>query len=130
MSLFWEELTIEPGRSARQCSRGEASHFRICYEEMLTPENRSTLECRLEPGHEGAHASEIGFSADGICDLDMWLCRWTGVPGAREIRQPGACAFELGDQHSCPFQGHTGMHLAQGLGFVTAEGKNHFSEHL
>ncbi|MEU9546682.1 hypothetical protein [Streptomyces mirabilis] len=91
MSLFWEEMVIDPPHSPERCPRGRNDHFATCYDEMLTPEVRSTLVCTLEPGHEDAHAAEIGISDEGMCDQDMWLSWRAGVPGARQIHQPGTC---------------------------------------
>ncbi|MFH9426268.1 hypothetical protein [Streptomyces sp. NPDC017529] len=131
MSLFWEEVSIEPGHPPERCPRGRDAHFGVCYAEMITEEVRSMLECGLEPGHEDAHAAEIGFSDDGVCDMDMWMFWRAGVPGAREIRQPGTCDWEAGERgiNLCVlFRGHGGRHKAQGLGFVDDQGLNRFGE--
>ncbi|WP_328335737.1 MULTISPECIES: hypothetical protein [unclassified Streptomyces] len=131
MSLFWEEMTIDPGHSAARCPRGSNAHYGVCYDEMLTAEVRSTLSCDLEPGHEDAHASEIGISEDGLCDSDMWMFWRAGVPGAREIQQPGTCDWAIGEQGVNPcvlFKRHPGMHQAQGLGFVDDKGMNQAGE--
>ncbi|MDQ1042124.1 hypothetical protein QFZ76_000360 [Streptomyces sp. V4I2] len=131
MSLFWEELAIDPGHPAERCPRGRNAHFGICFAEMITPEVRSTLRCDLAPRHEDAHASEIGISDDGMCDLDMWMFWRSRVPGAREIRQPGTCDWGLGELGTNPcglFRDHAGLHLAEGLGFVDAQGRNRLGE--
>ncbi|MFE4337010.1 hypothetical protein ACFRQM_49165 [Streptomyces sp. NPDC056831] len=69
MALFWEEMAIAPGHPPERCPRGRDAHFGVCYDEMITPSVRSTLQCDLEPGHEDAHASEIGISEDGMWAL-------------------------------------------------------------
>lgn len=127
MSLFWEEMSIDPGHPPERCPRGRNAHFGICYDEMITPAIRSTLEYKLAPGHEDAHVSEIGFSDDGVCDLGMWLFWRAGVPGARKIRQPRACEWAVGalGTNACVlFTGHAGMHRAQGLRFVNDQDLN------
>lgn len=131
MSLFWEEMAIEPPHSPERCPRGRNAHYGICYDEMLTPEVRSTLACTLEPGHEDDHAAEIGISDEGLCDQDMWLSWRAGVPGARKIHQPGTCNWAVGEMGVNPcllFDGHPGMHLGQGIGLVGEEGLNRHGE--
>ncbi|WP_405816761.1 MULTISPECIES: hypothetical protein [unclassified Streptomyces] len=131
MSLFWEELVIDPPHSAERCPQGRNTHFGNCYDEMITPEVRSTLLCTLQPGHDEEHASEIGISDDGLCDSDMWMFWRASVPGAREIRQPGTCNWGLGEEGTNPcvlFSGHPGMHGAQGLGFVDDQGLNYLGQ--
>ncbi len=86
---------------------------------MLTPEVRSTLRCALEPRHEDAHASEIGISDDGVCDTDMWMFWRSGVPGTREIRQPGTSHWGLGELGTNPcvlFLSHGGKARCAGHG--------------
>lgn len=76
-------------------TRREA-HYGVCYDEMLTPEVRSTLVCTLEPGHEDDHSAKIGISDEGMCDQDMWMSWRARVPGARRIHQPGTCNWVRG----------------------------------
>ncbi|MEV6886034.1 hypothetical protein [Streptomyces sp. NPDC051135] len=131
MTLFWEELAIEPPHPAERCPRGRNEHYVACYAEMITPEVRSTLECTLMPAHDGAHAAEIGFSEDGVCDQDMWMSWQAGVPGARQIHQPGECRWALGELGTNPcvlFKDHPGLHRGQGIGFVDDEGLNRHGE--
>lgn len=85
MSLFREEMAIEPPHSPERCPRGRNAHYGICYDEMLTPEVRSTLACTLEPGHEDDHAAEIGIS-------DEWLC---SLPAIDEANYPTTRALGL-----------------------------------
>lgn len=118
-------------RGSRGGPRGRNDHFAICYDEMLTPEVRSTLVCTLEPGHEDAHAAEIGISDEGLCDQDMWLSWQAGVPRARQIHQPGTCNWTVGEMGVNPcllFERHPGMHLGQGIGLVNDEGLNRHGE--
>jgi len=131
VSLFWEELMIDPGHPVERCPRGRNAHFGICFDEMITPEVRSTLRCELSPGHEDSHASLIGISDDGMDDQDMWMFWRAGVPGAREIRQPGGCDWGLGEIGTNPcvlFRDHGGKHDGQGLGFVDSQGLNRLGE--
>lgn len=130
MTLFWEDLVIDPKHSAERCPRDRNTHYGICYEELITEEVRSTVACTLEPGHGDEHAAEIGFS-DGMCSLDMWIFWRAGVPGAREIRQPRSCDWAVGEMGVNPcllFKEHPGMHFGQGLGLVNEEGLNRYGE--
>ncbi|MFJ5197607.1 hypothetical protein ACIQCQ_36870 [Streptomyces sp. NPDC088394] len=131
MSLFWEEMVIDPPHSPERCPRGRNDHFATCYGEMLTPEVRSTLVCTLEPGHEDAHAAEIGISDEGLCVIRTWGC-----PGGPESQVPGksinrAPATGLQEREVSPcllFERHPGMHLGQGIGLVDDEGLNRRGE--
>ncbi|WP_150241509.1 hypothetical protein [Nocardiopsis quinghaiensis] len=91
VSLWWEDAVFEPGHTEQRCPKGRDRHWELCA--VMPTKMRTTLSCALQYGHEGEHAATAGYVNENS-GLDLYLFWTVGVPGAREIRQPGCCPHD------------------------------------
>lgn len=74
-----------------RCPLRKPSNPHVHYEKCTMPPDRYTVTCVFAAGHGGdEHAALVGIFRDP--SKEPYLYWRPGIPGAREIRQPGLCA--------------------------------------
>lgn len=89
MQMWWENCYIKADHLADRCRFGEQRHYERC----CMPADKYEVRCVLAVGHDGDHAALVGVLPEDVA-LEPYIFWRAGVPGAREIRQPGTCLID------------------------------------
>ena len=108
VEMWWEGILWDADHPASQCPRPNPNeHERKC---CTPPADKRTVQCALSSRHDGEHAALVATSTGE--SLNEPYLYWTaGLPGAREIRQPGNCHLgDTGESSMCHLPaGHPGQ---------------------
>lgn len=88
LELWWTRVRTHADHKLENCHLypKPAVHQHSC----MQPTDKHLVQCMLEQDHQGEHATPVGFLASNT-DKNAYIFWQAGVPGAREIRQPGSC---------------------------------------